>query len=80
MGAGFLYDPHSFVSTSINEAVGFMAVTIHYRPGLLGLMTDERLYNEGSGNNNRSTTGDYGILVSVVIQLKLRFVARVLEI
>ncbi|CAF1691968.1 unnamed protein product, partial [Adineta ricciae] len=37
-------------------------VSINYRLGLLGFLADQALYDEKSGINNRSTTGNYGIL------------------
>lgn len=61
-GAGIQYDATSFVSTSINYSVPVVFVTINYRLGLLGFIADTALYEEKSGNNNRSTTGNYGIL------------------
>ena len=65
-GAGILYGSGPFVSTSVNNAVPVVTVTINYRLGLLGFMADEGLYEERSGNNNRSTTGNYGILDQIM--------------
>ena len=61
-GAGIEFDADPLVSTSVNYAVPVVVVTINYRLGLLGFLADEALYGERSGINNRSTTGNYGIL------------------
>ena len=61
-GAGIIYNATSFVSTSINYSVPVVVVTINYRLGLLGFLADQTLYDEKSGMNNRSTTGNYGML------------------
>jgi carboxylesterase type B len=61
-GAGFEYDAAPFVSTSIHNSVPVVVVTINYRLGLLGFLADQALYDERSGINNKSTTGNYGIL------------------
>ncbi|CAF1205653.1 unnamed protein product [Didymodactylos carnosus] len=61
-GNGVLYDSAPFVSTSTSNSVPVVVVTINYRLGLLGFLADEALYNEKSGIDNRSTTGNYGIL------------------
>jgi carboxylesterase type B len=61
-GAGILYNATPFVSTSIIHSVPVVVVTINYRLGLLGFLADEALYEERSGINNKSTTGNYGIL------------------
>lgn len=61
-GAGVEYDAASFVSVSVKNSVPIVVVTINYRLGLLGFLADEALYEERSGVNNRSTTGNYGIL------------------
>jgi carboxylesterase type B len=61
-GAGILYNATPFVSTSIIHSAPVVVVTINYRLGLLGFLADQALYNERSGMNNRSTTGNYGIL------------------
>ncbi len=61
-GAGVQYDAAPFVSTSFVNAVPVVVVTINYRLGLLGFMADKALYDERSGINNKSTTGNYGIL------------------
>ncbi|CAF2198163.1 unnamed protein product [Rotaria magnacalcarata] len=65
-GAGILYGACPFVSTSIINAVPVVVVTINYRLGLLGFLADEGLYDERSGNKNRSTTGNYGILDQIM--------------
>jgi carboxylesterase type B len=61
-GAGIAYNPTPFVSTSINYSVPIVVVTINYRLGLLGFLADQAFYHEKSGINNRSTTGNYGML------------------
>ena len=61
-GSGISYNATPFVSTSINYSVPIVVVTINYRIGLLGFLADPALYDEKSGVNNRSTTGNYGIL------------------
>jgi carboxylesterase type B len=65
-GAGILYNATPFVSTSIINSVPVVIVTINYRLGLFGFLADEALYDEKSGINNRSTTGNYGILDQIV--------------
>ena len=65
-GAGILYNATPFVSTSVSNSVPVVVVTINYRIGLLGFLADEGLYDEISGVNNRSTTGNYGILDQIV--------------
>jgi carboxylesterase type B len=61
-GAGAEYEANPFVSTSTINSIPVVVVTINYRLGLLGFLADEALYEEKSGINNRSTTGNYGIL------------------
>ena len=61
-GAGVQYNATPFVSTSVIHSVPVVVVTINYRLGLLGFLADEALYNERSGINNKSTTGNYGVL------------------
>ncbi|CAF1328369.1 unnamed protein product, partial [Didymodactylos carnosus] len=61
-GAAIQYDATPFVSTSIINSVPIVIVTINYRLGLFSFLADEALYGERSGINNRSTTGNYGIL------------------
>ena len=65
-GAGAFYDATPFVSTSIINSVPVVVVTINYRLGLLGFLADEELYAERSGSNNKSTTGNYGILDQIM--------------
>ena len=66
LGAGIHYDASSFVSTSIQHEVPIIFVTINYRIGLLGFLADRELYDEKSGIDNRSTTGNYGILDQIM--------------
>ena len=61
-GAGVEYDAAQFVSTSTEHSAPLVVVTINYRLGLLGFLADEALYDERSGINKTSTTGNYGIL------------------
>lgn len=61
-GAGAQYNATPFISVGIKNSVPVIVVTINYRLGLLGFLADEELYDERSGINNRSTTGNYGIL------------------
>ena len=61
-GAGIMYNATSFVSISMINSIPVVVVTINYRLGLLGFLADEALYNERSGINKKSTTGNYGIL------------------
>ncbi|CAF1131959.1 unnamed protein product [Adineta steineri] len=61
-GAGVEYDAGPFVSTSKTNSVPVIVVTINYQLGLLGFLADQALYDEGSGINNKSTTGNYGLL------------------
>ena len=61
-GAGLLYNATPFVSTSASNSLPIVIVTINYRLGLLGFVADKALYDEKSGVNNGSTTGNYGIL------------------
>ena len=65
-GAGILYTATRFVSTSMINSVPVVVVTINYRLGLLGVLADKALYDERSGINNRSTTGNYGILDQIM--------------
>ena len=65
-GAGAEYNASSFVSTSAMHSLPIVAVTINYRLGLLGFLADEGFYDERSGMNNRSTTGNYGILDQIM--------------
>ena len=65
-GAGAFYDATPFVSTSIINLVPVVVVSINYRLGLLGFLADEELYAERSGSNNKSTTGNYGILDQIM--------------
>lgn len=61
-GAGAQYDAIPFVSTSVINSVPVVVVTINYRLGLFGFLADQEPYDERSGANNRSTTGNYGVL------------------
>lgn len=61
-GAGAFYDGGPFITTSVSNNVSVIIVTINYRLGLLGFMADQALFNERSGTNSTSTTGNYGIL------------------
>lgn len=61
-GSGALFNPNLFIATSVIHSVPIIVVTINYRLGLLGFLADNALYNERSGNNGASTTGNYGIL------------------
>jgi carboxylesterase type B len=61
-GAGAIYDAAQFISTSAINSVPIVVVTINYRLGLLGFLADQALYDEKSGIDNKSTTGNYGIL------------------
>jgi carboxylesterase type B len=61
-GAGIAFNATPFVSTSINYSVPIVIVTINYRLGFLGFLADQEFYDEKSGINNRSTTGNYGML------------------
>ncbi|UJR37369.1 hypothetical protein I4U23_030077 [Adineta vaga] len=61
-GAGVEYEATSFVSTSMNNSIPVVFVTINYRLGLLGFLADKALFDERSGMHNKSTTGNYGIL------------------
>lgn len=65
-GAGAQYNAAPFVSTSIIGFVPVVVVTINYRLGFFGFLADEELYNEGSASNNKSTTGNYGILDQIM--------------
>ncbi|CAF0975270.1 unnamed protein product [Adineta steineri] len=65
-GAGIQFNATPFVSTSFINSVPIVIVTINYRLGLLGFLADEGLYDEKSGINNRSTTGNYGILDQIM--------------
>ena len=65
-GAGVYYNAAPFVSTSVLNSVPVVVVTINYRLGLLGFLADNGLYAEKSGMNNRSTTGNYGILDQIM--------------
>ncbi|CAF1418779.1 unnamed protein product [Adineta steineri] len=65
-GASMQYNATPFVSTSIINSVPVVVVTINYRLGLLGFLADQGLYDERSGINNRSTTGNYGILDQIM--------------
>ena len=65
-GAGAEYNAIPFVTTSIIHSVPVVVVTINYRLGLLGFMADQGLFDEKSGVNNRSTTGNYGILDQIM--------------
>ena len=62
VGAGIQYDAIPFIVTSIVNSIPIVIVTINYRLGFLGFLADRALYDESSGMNNRSTTGNYGIL------------------
>ena len=61
-GAGIQYNATTFTAISAINAVPVVFVTINYRLGLLGFLADQALYDEKSGMNNKSTTGNYGIL------------------
>ena len=65
-GAAAQYNATPFVSTSIINSIPIVIVTINYRLGLFGFLADEGLYGERSGINNRSTTGNYGILDQIM--------------
>ena len=65
-GAGILYNATPFVSTSVVNSVPVVFVAINYRLGLFGFLADDALYDERSGINNRSTTGNYGILDQIM--------------
>lgn len=65
-GAGAFYDATPFVSISVINSVPVVVVTINYRLGLLGFLADNELYAERSGSNNKSTTGNYGILDQIM--------------
>ncbi|CAF3396204.1 unnamed protein product [Rotaria socialis] len=65
-GAGILYNATPFVSIGIRNLIPVVVVTINYRLGLLGFLADEALYDERSGIDNRSTTGNYGILDQMI--------------
>ena len=58
-GTGMTYDATTLVITSIIYSVPIVVVTINYRLGFLGFLAHQALYDEKSGNNNRSTTGNY---------------------
>ena len=66
LGAGVIYDAAPFVGASAIHSVPIIVVTINYRLGLLGFLADSGLYAEKSGRNNRSTTGNYGILDQIM--------------
>ena len=61
-GIAINYNATPLVATSMKYSVPVVVVTINYRLGLLGFLADQALYDEKSGMNNRSTTGNYGIL------------------
>ena len=61
-GAGLVYNPDLLIATSVAHSSPIVVVTINYRLGFLGFIADQGLYDERSGANNRSTTGNYGIL------------------
>ncbi|CAF0841585.1 unnamed protein product [Adineta ricciae] len=61
-GAGAEYDAVAFISTTMQHSIPVVFVTINYRLGLLGFLADKGLYDERSGMNNKSTTGNYGVL------------------
>ena len=65
-GSGAEYNATPFVSTSVINSVPVVVVTINYRQGLLGFLADEALYNERTGSNNRSTTGNYAVLDQIM--------------
>jgi carboxylesterase type B len=65
-GLGAQYNAIPFVSTSIINSIPIVIVTINYRLGLLGFLADEALYDERTGINNRSTTGNYAILDQIM--------------
>lgn len=58
-GPGMTYDATTLVITSIIYSVPIVVVTINYRLGFLGFLAHQALFDEKSGNNNRSTTGNY---------------------
>ena len=61
-GVAARYNATPLVGISKSHSVPIVAVTINYRLGLLGFLADQALYDEKSGINNGSTTGNYGIL------------------
>lgn len=50
------------VGISASNSLPVIAVSINYRLGFLGFLADQELYDEKSGVNGRSTTGNYGLL------------------
>ncbi|CAF1019932.1 unnamed protein product [Adineta steineri] len=65
-GSSMQYNAIPFVGTSIINSVPIVIVTINYRLGLLGFLADQGLYDEKSGINNKSTTGNYAILDQIM--------------